>query len=245
MKCVIRFSTALLSAFVASVCPFAATAAGVASAPAADAIQPPHSAVVASVNGRYITQSDLDNAVAESRERDTVVLRRTLKHRLIALELLRQAAGKRHYATTGLIAQHTPQAVQTIAAIRLYVRDAVRPEPVTDADVRARYWRIVSSLPAMTQGPAIPAPAAGPAATDMPHPITASVTGFFADGVPVTSVTVGGGNGLFALDAITSVQIPSFGALQDSIRQQLETERLNEAIRAVVENLMEQARINE
>jgi peptidyl-prolyl cis-trans isomerase C len=193
MKCAIRLSTTLFAVFIAGVCPFTAVAAGAASTPAvAYSLQTPPSAIVATVNGRPITQADLDNAVAASGNRDTAALRLAVKHRLIALELLRQAAAKFNYTHARLATQQAPETDRERVAIQLYLHDAVRPAPVADADVRARYRQMVRSLRA-----AAPTPISG------------------------------------------------LGALQGSIRKQLETERFDEAVRAVVENLMANANISE
>lgn len=95
MTCRIHSFFARFAALVACACPLGVMAEGGTSALAATgASRPPSSAVVATVNDEIITQADLDNAVAVSGAHDTTVLRRTLRHRLIAMELLRQAAEK-------------------------------------------------------------------------------------------------------------------------------------------------------
>jgi parvulin-like peptidyl-prolyl isomerase len=103
------------------------------------------SGVVARVNGISIQQSDLDAAVRASGQPDTPALRASLKNQLIARELFRQAAQKQHYDARADVEAIVEQA-KTAAMMQAYLRDVVKPAPVSDADVKARYDSIVASL---------------------------------------------------------------------------------------------------
>ncbi|BFG81469.1 hypothetical protein PTKU46_95030 [Paraburkholderia terrae] len=246
---------------------------GASALAATSASRPPSSAVVATVNDEIITQADLDNAVAVSGARDTTVLRRTLRHRLIAMELLRQAAEKpRHVNATRGIRQAS-EASGTIEVIRQYLRDTVRPSAVTEADVWARYAQVIKSLETSMQRSTVSAETtdrpltagrltsfARRAAPDresvapqansevrrnVSPPVNPSNPVSFAGGAPGTPIMPGNEWGLREPDATGDRQITSFDTLRDSIRTQLETERLDEAIRTVVDDLMTQADISE
>jgi parvulin-like peptidyl-prolyl isomerase len=103
------------------------------------------SGVIARVNNVSIQQSDLDAAIRATGQPDTPALRASLKNQLIARELFRQAAQKQHYETHADVQAIVEQA-KTAAMMQAYLRDAVKPAPVTDADVKARYDSIVASL---------------------------------------------------------------------------------------------------
>jgi peptidyl-prolyl cis-trans isomerase C len=236
MKRVHRASTQVFAALIASACPLISTAADAALTPTIMNAPDAHpSAIVATVNDKTITQSDLDEAVASSKERDTVVLRHALKHRLIALQLLWLAAEKRQYANGKALKRQATRTERTVE-IQLYLRDVVRPAPVTDADVRARYWQIVKYVPARTDQERIRKTSLS---------FTTRAPRFFVDDVPVTLIAVGDTYGLLSFSAMTFEWGQSFDASQVSIRVKLETERFDEAIRALVEDLMAQADINE
>ncbi|MBU9455135.1 peptidylprolyl isomerase [Burkholderia multivorans] len=100
---------------------------------------------VASVNGVPITQAQIDEAVRVSKAPDTPALRTALKNQLIARELFRQAALKQHYDTKPQVVAAVEQA-KTLAMTQAYLSDQVKPVPVTDADVKARYDAIVATL---------------------------------------------------------------------------------------------------
>lgn len=105
-------------------------------------------AVVASVNGVAIAQSALDNAVKQARGRglpDTPELRATVRSQLIAKELLRQAAEKNNLAADPEVQAAANDARDT-AMLQVYLRNAVKPRPVRDADVKAYYDRVVAAL---------------------------------------------------------------------------------------------------
>lgn len=101
--------------------------------------------VAARVNGIAIAQTDLDAAVRQSGQPDSPALRTSIKNQLIARELFRQAAQKQHYDTHADVKAGIEQA-KTMLMMQAYLRDAVKPTPVSDADVKARYDAIVASL---------------------------------------------------------------------------------------------------
>ncbi len=100
---------------------------------------------VARVNNVVITQDQLDQAVHALNVPDTPALRTSLKNQLIARELFRQAAEKQHYEARPQVLAAVEQA-KTAAMTAAYLRDQVKPEPVTDADVKAKYDAIVATL---------------------------------------------------------------------------------------------------
>lgn len=98
----------------------------------------------ARVNGIVIPLSRLDEAVRAAVAQgsaDTPELRAALRSQLVAREVFRQEAVKRGW-------QNDPQVVaaRDNAMIQRYLQDAVRPEPVPEAAVRARYDAIVAGL---------------------------------------------------------------------------------------------------
>ncbi|WP_027798866.1 peptidylprolyl isomerase [Paraburkholderia dilworthii] len=100
---------------------------------------------VAIVNSVAIPQAKLDEAVLQSRQADTPQLRKTLTSQLVALELFRQEAEKRHYGTKPEVTQ-AMNAAKANAETALFLKENVHPEPVTDAQVKAQYDQIVASL---------------------------------------------------------------------------------------------------
>jgi len=109
--------------------------------------------VVARVNGTPITQEQLDLALraaiaqtnAQANTPVTPAMREALKNQLIARELFRQAAEKGHYDTRPNVRLAMEQA-KTLAMTQDYLRDAIKPAPVSDADVRAKFDAIVATL---------------------------------------------------------------------------------------------------
>jgi parvulin-like peptidyl-prolyl isomerase len=92
-----------------------------------------------------ITQDQLDQAVRALNVPDTPALRASVKNQLIARELFRQAAEKQHYESRPQVVAAVEQA-RTAAMTAAYLRDQVKPTPVTDADVKAKYDAIVATL---------------------------------------------------------------------------------------------------
>jgi peptidyl-prolyl cis-trans isomerase C len=101
--------------------------------------------VVARVNNVSITQAQVDEAIRAANAPDTPVLRASIKNQLIARELFRQAAEQAHYATRPEVEAQVDQ-LKTGVIVQAYLRDQIKPAPVTDADVKAQYDRIISTL---------------------------------------------------------------------------------------------------
>ncbi|SEA67808.1 peptidylprolyl isomerase [Paraburkholderia sartisoli] len=100
---------------------------------------------VARVNNVVITQDQLDQAMRATNAPDTPALRTSIKNQLIARELFRQAAEKQHYESRPQVVAAIEQA-KTAAMTAAYLRDQVKPVPVTDADVKSKYDAIVGTL---------------------------------------------------------------------------------------------------
>ncbi|MBP0595641.1 peptidyl-prolyl cis-trans isomerase [Paraburkholderia sp. LEh10] len=101
------------------------------------------------VNGVTIPQAQLDDAVRiavqTTHQPDTPSLRQALKGQLVARELFRQNAEQAHYDAKPEV-QQAMNAAKVSAETQLYLKDNVRPAPVTDSQVKARYDEIVASL---------------------------------------------------------------------------------------------------
>ncbi|WP_458448649.1 peptidyl-prolyl cis-trans isomerase [Burkholderia stagnalis] len=102
-------------------------------------------AAVATVNGTAITQAEVDAVVRASRQPDTPQIRQAIKNQLIARVLIQQAAEKANYGGKPEV-QAAMQVAKANAETQLYLKDNVKPEPVTDAQVKARYDEIAASL---------------------------------------------------------------------------------------------------
>jgi parvulin-like peptidyl-prolyl isomerase len=100
---------------------------------------------IARVNSVVITQDQLDQAVRAANTPDSPALRATLKNQLIARELFRQAAEKAHYDTRPQVVAAVEQA-KSAAMTAAYLHDQLKPTPVTDADLKARYDALVATL---------------------------------------------------------------------------------------------------
>ncbi|VWB13328.1 peptidyl-prolyl cis-trans isomerase [Burkholderia lata] len=116
----------------------AARAAG----PKPDSSLPP--GVEAVVNNVPIPHADIDNAIKVSGEADTPALRAQVKQNLIIQQLIEQAADKADYGSRPEVNKVVMRA-RTVAATDLYLHEMARPQPVTDAQVKARYVQIVGS----------------------------------------------------------------------------------------------------
>lgn len=123
--------------------PAAVATGNAASASAGGAALP--AGVVARVNGVAIAQTDVEAAVRQSGQPDTPAAHTAMKNQLIARELFRQAAQKQHYDTHADVKAGIEQA-KAMLMMQAYLRDAIKPTPVTDADVKAKYDAIVASL---------------------------------------------------------------------------------------------------
>jgi peptidyl-prolyl cis-trans isomerase C len=139
------------AALLVGLCAFLGTAAHAADTPAAKATAPAAASAplpagtVALVNGVPIKQEVLDQAVLATKAPDTPALRATLKNELIARELFRQAAEQAHYASHPDVEAALDQ-VRTNLIVQAYLRDQIKAAPVSDADVKAQYDRVVASL---------------------------------------------------------------------------------------------------
>ncbi|KML22355.1 MULTISPECIES: peptidylprolyl isomerase [Burkholderia] len=100
---------------------------------------------VATVNGTPITKAEVDAVLQASRQPDTPQFRQAIKNQLIARVLIQQAADKANYGSKPEV-QAAMQLAKSTAETQLFVRDNVKPEPITDAQVKARYDEIVASL---------------------------------------------------------------------------------------------------
>jgi peptidyl-prolyl cis-trans isomerase C len=105
----------------------------------------PPPGTVAIVNGVSISQAQLENALRASRQPDTPQIRQAIRQELVARELFRQNAEKQHYDTKPEV-QEAMNAAKVNAETQLYLKDNIHPEPVMDAQVKARYDDIVGSL---------------------------------------------------------------------------------------------------
>lgn len=122
----------------------AQTAVSTVSAPVAASNLGP--GVIAKVNNVAITETQLQRAVQESGLPDSVNLRVALKNQLVSRELFRQQAEKNHaYDNRPEVKQAMQQAKDAVIT-QLYLRDVIKPAPVTEQQVRAQFDSIVASL---------------------------------------------------------------------------------------------------
>jgi parvulin-like peptidyl-prolyl isomerase len=102
--------------------------------------------VVASVNGTQITQAQLDRAVAQSGAGANPNVIQAIKQQLIARELFRQQAAKNPTYDKLPAVKQAVQEAHDAAVTQAWLKDNIKPSPVTDEQVKARYDAIVSSL---------------------------------------------------------------------------------------------------
>jgi|AP12_2_1047962.scaffolds.fasta_scaffold03006_2 peptidyl-prolyl cis-trans isomerase C len=103
---------------------------------------------VATVNGVPIAQSTYQKALQGALNRggtDTPELRAAVKSQLIARELFVQEAKKRSLDTDPLVVEAVEEA-RSNAMVTLFLNQAIKPQPITEADVRAQYEKIKSTL---------------------------------------------------------------------------------------------------
>lgn len=117
----------------------------VAAVPASTSASSLPAGIVARVNNVSITQNQVDQAVHATNAPDTPALRANIKEQLVARELFRQAAEKEHYATRPDVEAAIDQ-VKNGVIVQAYLRDQIKPAPVTDADVKAQYDKIIATL---------------------------------------------------------------------------------------------------
>lgn len=97
------------------------------------------------VNGVALPQAQLDDLMRQSGMADNAQTRLVAKNQLIARELFKQQAHKAHLADRADVKAAIQQATDAVLT-QAYLRDALKPTPVTDADVQAEYNKIVGSL---------------------------------------------------------------------------------------------------
>ncbi|BCL90912.1 peptidyl-prolyl cis-trans isomerase [Ralstonia pseudosolanacearum] len=102
--------------------------------------------VVAIVNGMQITQAQLDRAVAQSGLGASPNVVQALKQQLVARELFRQQAAKNPAYDKLPAVQQAVKEAHDAAITQVWLKDNIKPAPVTDEQVKARYDAIVSSL---------------------------------------------------------------------------------------------------
>ncbi len=100
---------------------------------------------LAIVNGVAIPSARLGDALRAARQPDTPELRQLFKQELIAREVLRQGAEKQNYGLKPAV-QEAANASKAAAETELFLRDNIHPEPITDAQVKARYQEIVGLM---------------------------------------------------------------------------------------------------
>lgn len=100
---------------------------------------------LAVVNGVPIAQTQLDDALRVARQPDTPQMRQFFTQELIVREVLRQSAEKDGYDRRPEVVQAANTA-KASAEAELYLRDNLRLDPITDAQVKARYDEVVSMM---------------------------------------------------------------------------------------------------
>jgi len=98
---------------------------------------------IATVNGVPISQKALDQAVQRAVSQgnaDSPQLREAVKHQLLARELLVQEATKQNFDKDPEVLAIVDEARRT-AMVQRYLRGTVKPNPVTEDQVRAQYER--------------------------------------------------------------------------------------------------------
>jgi parvulin-like peptidyl-prolyl isomerase len=102
--------------------------------------------VVAKVNNVAITEAQLQSVVQQSGLPDSPNLRAALKNQLVSRELFRQEAEKNHAYDKRPEVKQAMQEARDAAITQLYLRDVIKPAPVTEQQVRAQFDSIVASL---------------------------------------------------------------------------------------------------
>ncbi|ASL72532.1 peptidyl-prolyl cis-trans isomerase [Ralstonia solanacearum] len=120
-----------------------AVAAMAASSAHADGLPP---GVIALVNGTRITQEQLDRAIAQSGVQANPQVAQALKQQLIARELFRQQAAKNPAYDKLPAVKQAMQEAHDAVITQAWLKDNIKPAPITDEQVKARYDAIVASL---------------------------------------------------------------------------------------------------
>ncbi len=114
---------------------------------------PPRQAAIALVNGKPIPRAQFDRALAQAKAAgaaDSEALRAAIRNQLIARELFRQQAEKQKLQTDPQVLEARDNAM-----IALYLRREIKPTPVTEEQVRARFDAIVATLGSQEYKPRI------------------------------------------------------------------------------------------
>lgn len=100
----------------------------------------------ATVNGVAISETAIAEAAQGSGLPDSPQLREAMKQQLIARELFRQEAGKDTTLEQRADVQALLRDARNQILTQAWLKDHIKPAPVTDADVRGRYDAIVATL---------------------------------------------------------------------------------------------------
>ncbi|TDY88431.1 UNVERIFIED_ORG: parvulin-like peptidyl-prolyl cis-trans isomerase protein [Herbaspirillum seropedicae] len=106
----------------------------------------PPAGVAAVVNGKNIPESLVQEAIKLTGLPDSAPLRNAVKSQLIARELFRQQAVRSPALENRPEVKKAMQEAKDAAMIQLYLRDAIKPQPVTEDMVREQFNAIVGSL---------------------------------------------------------------------------------------------------
>lgn len=102
--------------------------------------------VAAVVNGKTIADSQVQEAIKMTGLPDSPQLRSAVKSQLIARELFRQQATRNTALENRPEVRKAIQDAKDAAVIQLYLREAIKPAPVTDEMVQAQFNAIIASL---------------------------------------------------------------------------------------------------
>lgn len=100
----------------------------------------------ASVNGVGITDEQVSQAMQQARLPDTPQARNVVRQQLIAQELFSQQAAEDKSLEARADVQHALRQARAQILTQAWLKDRIKPEPVTEAQVRERYDAIVSTL---------------------------------------------------------------------------------------------------
>src|SRR5207253_7771139 len=104
------------------------------------------SAFAASVNGVAIPDDQIARAMQQAQLPDSDATRNAIKQQLIARELFRQEAAKAKGLEVRPDVQQALHDAKDTILTQAWLKDHIKPAPVTEEQVRARYNAIVSSL---------------------------------------------------------------------------------------------------
>jgi len=102
--------------------------------------------IIAKVNNVAITDAQLQRAIQQSGLPDSPNLRAALKNQLVSRELFRQDAEKTHAYDNRPEVKQAMQEAKDATITQLYLRDVIKPAPVTEEQVKAQFDNIVASL---------------------------------------------------------------------------------------------------